>query len=1013
MIAQRQGAFFYKGQPSMPRGVTPPPTLIQQAHTSIDLGLQRLAIFWIPALVAIFTLMAIFSWPSQYPASESTPIAFQSIEDSSGQFSVAQARDQLRSRAPVPTPWRETELSEKPFWLVFDTPPPLAYEARNWIDFPSRHATSVACWDAITLTPLGEASRTQQDGWMRLFRAGFALDPVGASQLICKLQLMGPGRISIQSMDDVAFLSMESNYHRTSGLLDGGVLMLALFTAIAGLINRNKTYILFAAWLVVNMRMAALSMGWDHQWLGQSIPADWLPTVRPLTLTLYYVVTLTLFATLFRQELDKVGFRPLLALAKWSCIPLLLLAIALPYSTFLPIIWVSSGIGVGILVFLLGRILYKTRSKVAGWYAASIGIALFASLYEVAAAALGIKGLLGAVNSVTAALASSLLASMAIAEQMRQAQLQKLAAQAELQHTYQVIPIGLFAVDPEGRIINSNPAMAQMLGLPTGTLQQFTWSRLFSEAFWQQLKDRTIADENAEIEMSLNEGPLLGKRYLVQATRTEDKIEGTLQDITDKFQATEHLKFLAHHDPLTKVLNRRGVERILTRGISEMDRGHMLAVAYLDLDRFKLINDLYGHAAGDSVLQTVCERVQVPLNERMFLGRVGGDEFLLVLTRTGLGQAESVCREVLRQLETSACQVGDRAFQVRGSIGLIEGVPGMQAKDIVSMADHACRAAKKGPGNHLVIYDRSSGLLSEHEAELQLIERLASQKSIEGLYLEMQPIMSLRTPHGSMNFEVLLRMQDEFGQRVPTERLIHAAENAGRMSVIDRWVLTQTLEWLEKHHHQLQNQHFVCMNLSGASLNDERFIDDVFRMLERHATVASRMCLEITESVALHDTTNTRRFIDRVRSVGAKVALDDFGAGYTSFSYLKDLPADLLKIDGSFIVNMNRHPANVAIVEAIVSLAQNLGMKTIAEWAEDFETVETLAEIGVDYVQGFVVARPQTPETLLTVQSGADFIPDGELKTYLSTLARSDDSHVDLVLGEPMEEPLPLFKHVK
>ena len=137
------------------------------------------------------------------------------------------------------------------------------------------------------------------------------------------------------------------------------------------------------------------------------------------------------------------------------------------------------------------------------------------------------------------------------------------------------------------------------------------------------------------------------------------------------------------------------------------------------------------------------------------------------------------------------------------------------------------------------------------------------------------------------------------------------------------------------------------------------------------------------------------------------MALDDFGAGYTSFSYLKDLPADLLKIDGSFIVNMNRHPANIAIVEAIVSLAQNLGMKTIAEWAEDFETVETLAEIGVDYVQGFVVARPQDPERLRTATSGAAFIQDPQLQEYLKQLAPDDLPHVDLVLGRP-SGPTPL-----
>ena len=244
-------------------------------------------------------------------------------------------------------------------------------------------------------------------------------------------------------------------------------------------------------------------------------------------------------------------------------------------------------------------------------------------------------------------------------------------------------------------------------------------------------------------------------------------------------------------------------------------------------------------------------------------------------------------------------------------------------------------------------------------------------------------------------------MHDAEGQRVPTDRLIRAGENAGRMGVIDRWVLTHTLQWLHEHAGQLPKNQFVCMNLSGASLNDERFMEDVFQMLQRYPTEARQLCLEVTESVALHDMGNTRHFIERVRRFGAKVALDDFGAGYTSFSYLKDLPADLLKIDGSFIVDMNRHPANIAIVEAIVSLAQNLGMKTIAEWAEDAATVETLAEIGVDYVQGFVVSRPQAPDQLLQAGSAAHFIQDPQLSNYLQGMAQSNGLDVDLVLGTP------------
>ncbi len=983
----------------MPSGHPPSHSLVQQANDVMDGWLQRLAIFWIPALVGLLTLMAIAFWPSQYAAGSGTPVSFRVLEDQTAELSPQEALNRLVSSSVPAEMFRETRLSESPFWLYVTLGSIPSSSGSTWVDFPSRHATRMACWNASNLTPIGQADRTTSSETIRSFRAGFALNPQGSNQLLCQIQSVGPGRISVQQIDDDLLYSKEKSYHRTSGLLDGGILMLALFTAIAGFINRNRTYVLFAAWLVVNMRMAALSMGWDHQWLGQSIPASWMSEIRPITLALYYVVTFTLFASLFRQDLAHLGFTPLYNLAKWSCAPLLVLAIAMPYALFLPVIWVSTGVGVGILVLLLGLILYRTRSKVAVWYAASIGIALFASLYEVVAAALGIKGLIGAVNSVTAALASSLLASMAIAEQMRQAQLQKLAAQAELQHTYKVIPIGLFGLDHQGRFINANPAMLSMLGAHPGELDGADWRGVFSDPSWQQLAERTREQGTAEFEIPITEGPLASKRFLVQATATHDKIEGTLQDITEKAQATENLKFLANHDPLTKVLNRRGIERMLSRGLAELGRGHVMAVAYLDLDRFKLINDLYGHAAGDAVLQIVCQRIQTPLTDRMFLGRVGGDEFLILMTRTPLAQAKSVCEAVIHTLEGSPCQVGDRAFKVRGSIGLIEVAQGMQSKDILSMADHACRMAKKGQGSRMVVFDSRSGVLSEHEAEMQLIERLATHQSIEGLFLEMQPILSLRTPYASLNFEVLLRMHDEYGKRVPTERLIHAAENAGQMSVIDRWVMGQTLEWLEKHNEQLQNQHFVCLNLSGASLNDERFIEDVFVMLERHVRVASRVCLEITESVALHDTTNTRRFIDRVRAVGAKVALDDFGAGYTSFSYLKDLPADLLKIDGSFIVKMNRHPANVAIVEAIVSLAQNLGMKTIAEWAEDHETVETLAEIGVDYVQGFIVARPQSPDSILAADSGADFIISTELKSYLSTLAPTDETHVDLVLG--------------
>jgi EAL domain-containing protein (putative c-di-GMP-specific phosphodiesterase class I) len=386
------------------------------------------------------------------------------------------------------------------------------------------------------------------------------------------------------------------------------------------------------------------------------------------------------------------------------------------------------------------------------------------------------------------------------------------------------------------------------------------------------------------------------------------------------------------------------------------------------------------------------------LSGSMQMGRVGGDEFVIVMPDTRIPLATLICQGIVGSIGGTPYRVADKAFHVRGSVGLIEVAPGTKIKDAVSTADRACREAKGGHAQGLVVYEKNAVAFHDHEAELKLVERLSTNAATDGLYLEMQPIMSLSAPHDSLNFEVLLRMRDAEGKVVPTDRVIAAGENSGRMSVIDRWVLSTTLAWLNTNSTKLRNTRFICLNLSGASLNDEKFMHDVFGMLAQNIHLAGHLCFEITESVALHDLDNTRRFIDKVRSYGAKVALDDFGAGYTSFSYLKELPADLLKIDGSFIVSMNKHPANVAIVEAIVNLARNLGMRTVAEWAEDYATVKTLVEIGVDYVQGWAIARPQAPERLLAATSSASFIQDEEMARYAYTLGKADDAllQVDL-----------------
>jgi len=623
---------------------------------------------------------------------------------------------------------------------------------------------------------------------------------------------------------------------------------------------------------------------------------------------------------------------------------------------------------------LLARILAVTRSRVAMWYSASLAVVLLAGLYEVAAAALGVKELIGAVNSVTAALASSLLAALAIAEQMRQERAARQRAEAELRGTYDALPIGLFTLDRDGSFLRVNPAAARMLGTDPAAAG-LGWNDLFEPRAWHR---------PAEFEVQRRAPQEPEPRWFhVRAAPAEGKVEGSLQDTTERYRATERLRFLAENDALTGVLNRRGIDKLLEAELGRLPPGRSLAVGYLDLDRFKLINDLFGHAAGDEVLRQVCRRVEEMLGAGHALGRIGGDEFVLVFTATPIRSAAALCRGILEALGSLPYQSADKAFQVTGSIGLVEVAGGTPVSDAVSMADQACRAAKAARGERLMVYERGAAAFKAREQELRLAKHLGAGVAPAGLFLVMQPILSLHSPCASLDFEVLVRLREADGSILAGGAIMAAAENNGRAAVIDRWVLATTLAWLEQHRAALGNTRFACMNLSGASLNDERFVREAFSLLAAQPRAAARLCIEITESIALHDLANTRRFIDRVRGFGAKVALDDFGAGYTSFSYLKELPADALKIDGSFVRGVHAHPANLAIVEAIAELSRNLGMQSIAEWAEECATVEALREAGIDYAQGYVIARPQAPERILAAGSAAAFIEDAALRRFV------------------------------
>ncbi|MBI3526082.1 MAG: sensor histidine kinase [Betaproteobacteria bacterium] len=405
--------------------------LLQSGFSAaVDTFLYRLSVYGVPIAIALASLAALSLWQQQYHLEGASLLELTALEQTGPDLTPAQALQQLADKSVVP--YRNTRLSEAPFWISFVAP---VSDQPVIAEFPSRHTLKIECWRADDFLPLGAADRSKAEGSMRAVKAGFALELgrlPSAIRVLCRASHTGPAHITVVLWPAEQFRQSELKFHRNSGLLDGGLITLSLFVLLAALISREWLYVLFAAWLVANLRLAALSAGWDTQWLERAIPPDWLIPMRKLTTSAYYVLTITLFSSLFFEDLKREKYALLARISQWSCLPLLLAAFTLPYAKFLPLLWVLTAYTVAVFAFLLIRILAATRSRVALWYGAGITVTLFAGLDEVVAAALGYRYLIGSVNSITAALSSSLLVALAIAEQMRQERLGRRRAEDEL-----------------------------------------------------------------------------------------------------------------------------------------------------------------------------------------------------------------------------------------------------------------------------------------------------------------------------------------------------------------------------------------------------------------------------------------------------------------------------------------------------------------------------------------------------------------------------------------------------
>lgn len=439
--------------------------------------------------------------------------------------------------------------------------------------------------------------------------------------------------------------------------------------------------------------------------------------------------------------------------------------------------------------------------------------------------------------------------------------------------------------------------------------------------------------------------------------------------LAEDLSAHEHHEsqtaYLRQYDWLTGLLNRREFERrleLLLRDPPGPRTPHILC--QVDVDRFRVVNNTCGHAAGDKLLQHLALLLQSQLTGCRLLARIGGDEFAALFVDQPSEGALTTLEDVLQTVRNFLFTWQDRSFDVAVSIGLVAFDAGDEtASTAFSKSDIACRAAKQQGRDRLHVYRDGDAETVRQHSEMLLIGTIRNALNTSRFRLLAQPIKPLQgNAQPEPHYEVLVRMLDESGQEIVPDRFIPAAERYILMPAVDRWIIHHLLSTqaanLRSWHARFPDRCLFAVNLSGTSLTDEGFLRYIRRQFVEWSVPFPTICFEITETATVGSLERARAFMEQLGRLGCRFALDDFGSGLSSYAYLRDLPVSYLKIDGAFVRGIDKDPVNRAMVHSINQIGHTLGIETIAEWAEDEALITTLRAMGVDYGQGFGVGEP-------------------------------------------------------
>ncbi|GAB6179043.1 hypothetical protein JCM14036_03620 [Desulfotomaculum defluvii] len=425
------------------------------------------------------------------------------------------------------------------------------------------------------------------------------------------------------------------------------------------------------------------------------------------------------------------------------------------------------------------------------------------------------------------------------------------------------------------------------------------------------------------------------------------------RDITDRILIEEQLQFLSTNDSLTGISNRNFMEKALKRTVAKAKRGNKSALLMIDVDNFKLINETFYYAFGDRVLVSLVSLIKRYMREEDLLARLNGDEFALLLEGTSIEEAKDIAEKIRGVIDNEEFYLNKQMpINLTVSIGAVVIDGSLNYQKVLSLADIALNTAKDTGRNKVIFIEPDESIITTYTEKNQVISLIKSGLRENRFILFFQPIIKLAD--GSVNhYESLVRLKDNNGDLILPHKFIPVAEQFGLMPQIDRWVFRAALQFLQE-----KPDIKIFINISGQSLGDQDLLSDITNSILESGIDPDRIGFEITETAAVKDLVQAECWINKLKDAGCSFALDDFGSGFSSFSYLLFLPVDYLKIDGSFVRNIEKNLVNRSLVQAMSSVANSLGKETIAESVENKSILKILADLGIGYGQGYHLGKP-------------------------------------------------------